>query len=112
MGDGSARITLRVSWPVCTSQTSCGGAETYLWFDPEKRTLETRREGIRISWFVTAGVLDADRTGRAEDEADRNSSENGWTAPAKATVVHVWAVARDDRGGIGWRAGKIRVGSL
>lgn len=105
------RLTLEVSWPLCTTEANCGGAETYLWFDPDKRTIEKRREGIRVSWFVTAGTLDADRTGRAEDEADTNSSQNGWTAPAEAGIVSLWIVARDDRGGVGWRAGKIRVGS-
>jgi hypothetical protein len=104
------RVTLEVSWPLCSKEANCGGAETYLWFDPDERTLKERREGIRVSWFVTAGTLDADRTGRAEDEADSNSSQNGWTAPADVGIVYLWIVVRDDRGGVGWRAGKIQVG--
>jgi hypothetical protein len=103
------RVTLEVTWPHCDTDTSCSGAESYLWFDPEKRTLERRHEGIRISWFVTAGDLDFDRTGRSEAEADENTSQNNWVAPNEAGVVSVWAVARDDRGGVGWRAGKVRV---
>jgi hypothetical protein len=102
-------VALEVSWPHCDAGLGCGGSESYLWFNPEKRTLETRREAIRISWFVTAGDLDADRTGRSESEADKNTSQNGWTAPNEAGVVSVWVVARDDRGGVGWRAGKLRV---
>jgi len=102
-------VAIVASWPDCSADESCGGAESYLWFNPEKRTLTVRREAIRVSWFVTAGSFDVDRTGRAEEEANTPSSENGWKAPSGAEDVWMWAVLRDDRGGVGWKAGRVRV---
>lgn len=103
------RVSLEISWPHCDTDASCSGAESYLWFDPEKRMIKTRRESIRISWFVTAGEFEFDRTGRSESESEENTSQNGFTAPNEPGDVSVWVVARDDRGGVGWRAGKLRV---
>ena len=98
------RITLRASWAVCAPEAAaCSGAESYASFDPVTQTVRARREGMRLSWFATAGVLDEDHTGR--DEADEATwSENAWTAPAATGLAHLWVVLRDDRGGVGWRA--------
>jgi hypothetical protein len=98
------RIPLRASWAACAPDaTTCTGAESYASFDPATQAVRARREGLRLSWFTTAGLLDEDHTGR--DEADEATwSDNAWTAPAGAGIAHLWVVLRDDRGGVGWRA--------
>jgi hypothetical protein len=88
----SARITLRASWP----DTS---AEHYVVFDPASRTVVDHREAMRVSWFVSDGVVDNDRTGRAEEEL-ATFTDNGWSAPADARTTHLFVVLRDARGGV------------
>jgi hypothetical protein len=127
------KVTLRASWAVCPSEAVCGdgvcgsdedvqgcpadcttpkgcsGAEPYLLFDPTARTLVTRREEIRVSWFATGGELAEDVVGRSADET-KNDVENAFTAPSKAGEVRLWLVIRDDRGGIGWQGWRLSVG--
>jgi len=128
----NATVTLRVAWPdcptapvcgdgLCTLDESeetcpgeclgargCGGAETYLLFDPVSQSLTTRREGMSAAWYRTGGILDEERTGRASDDA-APFSDNGWTAPEAPGSVLVWAVVRDDRGAAGWAALSVTV---
>lgn len=76
-----------------------GEAETYPALDVETQTLVDRREALRLSWFVTAGALESDVTGR--DEADmETTTSNRWTAPTAPGVTHLWLVLRDSRGGV------------
>ena len=89
-----ARVVLRASWPAAS-------AESYLAFDVPSQSVVTRREGLRVSWFASAGAFDSDVTGRREDETD-TFTENPWTAPSDATTVHLWRVLRDARGGATW----------
>lgn len=120
-----AEVTLRASFPACPTAPACGdgvcgidedataceqdckapkgcaGAEQYVVFDPESRTLATRRESIRISWFATGGKLQDDVVGRAADES-ANEIDNLWVAPTGRGPTRLWLVIRDDRGGIGW----------
>ena len=131
-----ARIELRVTWPSCptpgedacgdgvcgidetagdcpadcTAPTGCGGAETYLWFDPATRAFAPRRESIVVSWFATAGAFATARAGRDEAEATAaTDSANTWTAPAGAADVWMWIVLRDARGGVAWSSHRLRV---
>ncbi|MBX3219325.1 MAG: hypothetical protein KF795_02325 [Labilithrix sp.] len=124
----SARVELRVSWAACPREPVCGdglctagenqkscaadcrdeprgctGAETYLWANPATRNVEARREGVRVSWFSTAGVFAEEQTGRVEEDADGTDTSNEWTAPSERGPVRMWIVIRDDRGGVGWR---------
>jgi hypothetical protein len=90
-------VTLTVDWPE---------PEHYPLFDVETQTLTDRREAMRVSWFTTAGELAEERTGRSGDDPAL-TSDNQLTAPAQATTgattgIDVWAVLRDDRGGVGW----------
>jgi len=89
-----ATITLRLGW---TPES----AETYVRYDSTSRALITPREGLRVSWFATAGKYAHDRTGRTGDELDV-TSDDVWTAPlvSQPTPVHFWVVLRDDRGGV------------
>jgi hypothetical protein len=88
----------------CMQPKGCTGAETYAWFNPDSRVLETRHESIRVSWFATAGHFDNAVTGRDEDEFTSSSTDNGWTAPSTAGKVRVWLVVRDARGGQSFRS--------
>jgi hypothetical protein len=54
---------------------------------------------MRVSWFVTAGALDEEVTGRDEDDHGLTTATT-WQAPATRGVAHVWLVLRDSRGGV------------
>jgi hypothetical protein len=127
------QVTFKASWLICPADPACGdgvcsggedatscaddcgsaprgcGTESYVQFDPSTRAIVDRREGIRVSWFVTAGELAHDRSGHPEAEADLTETENTWTAPAEAGSVKLWLVVRDDRRGVGWSAYRIDV---
>jgi hypothetical protein len=92
----------------CAGAPGCGGAETYLRFDPGALALTERREAIRVAWFATAGGFDATGTGRAADDRE-DSSDNVWTAPEEPGAATIWVVLRDDRGGVAWRAVPVTV---
>lgn len=79
--------------------TGCTGQERYLWFDNRSRTLEVRRESMRLAWYATAGTYQDERTGVDEDAATTSSS-NVWTAPSQGNTA-LWVVLRDARGGVG-----------
>ncbi len=103
-----AHLTLRAEWPRCSGAGACGGAETYLSIDPTSKQIVTRRESMVASWYATEGAFDEDRDGRDEND-EATSVENGWTAPANPGAVHLWAVLRDARGGVGWGSYTIEV---
>jgi hypothetical protein len=83
----------------CTTPKGCGGAETFVVYDPESEKVETRRESLVVSWFATAGTFATERTGDTGPLGDDRASSNGWTAPSEG-LVRLWAVLRDDRGGV------------
>lgn len=93
----------------CAKPQGCGGAESYIWFDPQDPRLALRREGLRVSWFATAGQFDQEHTGQGEYDDDTTSSTNRWTAPNFAAEVTLWVVIRDDRGGSGWEQYRLRI---
>lgn len=92
----------------CSPSPSCAGAETYLLLDPVSRQLRIQRENIRVSWFVTGGELERDKSGRSSDELQRDA-QNQFTAPDKTGDYRLFAVIRDDRGGVGWVEQPLRV---
>lgn len=100
--EAGAEVELRVRWPACEAETSCGGAEWYPRFDPVVLDIVESREAMSVSWYATAGELDVARTGRESDDEAR-TSENTWIAPTSAGDVTLWIVLRDDRGGASWR---------
>lgn len=130
-----AAVELGVQWPACPRSAECGdgvctagenqvncaadcreaprgcaGAETYLWADPKARVTRERREGIRVSWYSTAGRFAEERSGRTEEDPDGTEAVNQWTAPLEPGLVRVWIVLRDDRGGVAWGEYAIEVG--
>lgn len=92
----------------CGGPPGCGGAETYLRFDPTTLALVTAREAIRVAWFATGGSFAAARTGRSPAEREA-ASDNVWTAPDDAGEHTLWFVVRDDRGGADWRELAVQV---
>ena len=88
----------------CMVPKGCTGAEPYALFNPDSRTLESRHESIRVSWFATGGRFENAVTGRDEDEFSLTSTDNTWTAPDAAGKVRVWLVVRDARGGQSFRS--------
>lgn len=75
----------------------------------------TARERLLLTWFVEAGETEVERTSfvageLALDEARRNL----WRLPRieayPADTARLVLVARDQRGGVGWRAARIGLG--
>jgi hypothetical protein len=102
------RLALRVEWPTCSGTAACGGAEAYVSIDPTSKQIVSRRESMVASWYATAGAVDEDSDGRAEDDP-ATYVVNGWTAPSTPSKVHLWVVLRDARGGVGWASYTIDV---
>ncbi|WAS91647.1 hypothetical protein [Nannocystis punicea] len=92
----------------CGGPLGCGGAETYLRFDPSTLELVSTREAIRVAWYATGGRYTAARTGRSPAEREA-FSDNAWTAPETAGDYTLWIVLRDDRGAADWRELAIHV---
>ncbi len=88
----NARLRLDASW-------AAADAETYAYYDRTAQTITTRRESMRVAWYVSAGSLDSAATGRDEDD-ERTTTSNVWTAPATPGSSLLWLVLRDSRGGV------------
>lgn len=129
-----ASYTLRASWRACPSVAECGdgicgagedaascdadcanphgctGAEPYVFLEPLSQELADRREGILLSWYVTAGKFANERTGVSEGDAPDTASVNVWAAPAAPGNAQLWIVIQDDRGGTSWISLGLEVG--
>jgi hypothetical protein len=92
----------------CTNPVTCTGAERYVNMDLATRALIVQHEAMRVSWFATAGSYDLDHTEREAGDMTP-SSDDGWTAPAASSVVHLWVVLRDDRAGVNWQSYALQV---
>ena len=83
-------------------------------------------EALTVSWFTTAGHLDGGRSLylppgctsplACADQLPETGADTTWFAPTADQAapvvdasgrVDLWAVIRDDRGGVGWRAGAL-----
>lgn len=96
-----AQLEIVASWPAAD-------AESYAYFDRAAQTITTRREAMRVAWHVSAGKLDTESTGCAEDDPTPSSS-NIWTAPSTPGNVKLWVVLRDSRGGSDFAAYDLKV---
>jgi hypothetical protein len=105
---------------------SADSAETFLVWNVVTLTLDMQRESLRVSWFATGGSFEHDVTGHAggavagdggvdaatsgAGQADvPTSTQNVWHAPETPGPVYLWAVLRDNRGGIDFAAFEIDV---
>ncbi|HTQ06858.1 MAG TPA: hypothetical protein VMI54_23535 [Polyangiaceae bacterium] len=124
--NAGSQVTLRATWPDCPLEPTCGdgicganedkndcpadctdphgcaGSEPYVYFDLNQRAVVDRREGMRVSWYSAGGSFEHDRTGQPEADAATSYTDNVWTAPNTPGDVYLWAVLRDDRGGVDW----------
>jgi hypothetical protein len=83
-------------------------------------------EALTVSWFTTAGHLDGGRSlylppgcdtpSACANQLPEDGADTTWFAPTQTQasgfvdgngLVRFWAVIRDDRGGVGWRAGSL-----
>ncbi len=87
-----AEVRLEVGW-------TKDDAETYPVFDLGAQAIVERREALRVSWFVTAGELGAEVTGRGESDPE-TATATTFRAPGVAGVAHLFIVLRDSRGGV------------
>ena len=86
-----------------------GSEETFPVFDPVSQALLDQQESLSLSWFVTAGTFEHDRTGLAAGDTATTTS-NRWTAPAQApATIYLWLVLRDSRGGTALKSYSIDV---
>jgi hypothetical protein len=93
----------------CSTPRGCGGAERYAIFDLGSQQTRLATEALSVSWYASDGEFDGPRTSglRAVGSSGEPGSENGWTAPRGAARVQLWAVVRDDRGGVAWLSGDV-----
>lgn len=129
-----SRVLLTASWPACPTSDVCGdgvcgadesqtlcpadcndatpsgcaGAERYVNYDTLAHRIIVSRETMSAAWFVTAGELDSDGTGREGTDL-ATATTDGLAVPATPGAIHGWVVLRDDRGGVGWRRFEIMV---
>lgn len=82
-----------------TATWSDASVEVFPVLDLQTGILVEQREAIQLSWYVTRGQLDMERTGRDPEEEAR-WSQNTWTTPTEPGPVHLWVVLRDSRGGV------------
>ncbi len=87
---------------------SADSGETFLVWDVVSQMLLQQRESLRVSWFATAGEFQHDVTGRTADDPT-TYTQDVWTAPNTPGPVHLWAVLRDDRGGVDFGSAEIDV---
>jgi len=63
---------------------------------------------MRVSWYVNAGTLDTQSTGRTEDDWEL-TAQNHWTAPEASGTFALWVVLRDSRGGVDFASYELAV---
>jgi hypothetical protein len=79
-------------------------------------TGEERRERLVFTWFVEAGETHYERTSFVEGVLPlERATANRWTLPSLAEhapdTAAMVLVVRDDRGGVGWRESRVRLGA-
>ena len=77
-----------------TSTFPPGSAETYTGFGGAALT-----ETITTSWFCTAGDFSVDRTSATQPHTVLRLTDR---LPAAGKIIDLWAVAHDERGGVGY----------
>jgi hypothetical protein len=73
------------------------------------------RERLVLTWFVEAGEARYERTSFVDGELPlERALRNGWTLPSlaehAAPEASLIVVARDERGGVGWRTARVALG--
>ena len=89
-------LTLELTEGRLTARWDPESREPFVRFDVASGQLEERSERLRISWFSTGSPLPTDVTEVPE------GNEASLEFPLEGRLTRVWAVLRDDRGGITW----------
>jgi hypothetical protein len=92
-------------------------AQTYQSPDPdnEGQRLASQVEELNVAWFTTHGTLEYSRTYYAQgitpdEELGTNTLDlTQGVEPEPGETITLWAVLRDDRGGISWRTWRFSV---
>ena len=90
------RVELEASW-------SADDVETYPYFDRALQALVNKREAMRVAWYVSAGKLELESSGRAETDSELTTN-NQLTIPSTPGPTKLWLVLRDSRGGVDFAA--------
>ncbi|MDB4968659.1 MAG: putative lipoprotein [Myxococcales bacterium] len=120
--DGNGVFTLAAgkdlaSWEIAANRAA----------DAAERKADGTYEALTVSWFTSAGHLDGGRSlylppgcndpAACAAELPEEGASTTWFAPTPAEAattteaggeIDFYAVIRDDRGGVGWRAGTLR----
>lgn len=68
------------------------------------------REALTFTWFVDAGSTDRTRSTYKDGvESLAKATKNEWYAPERARDARIFVVVRDQRGGVDWREGLVRL---
>ncbi len=89
-------LTLEVTEGRLLARWDPESRERFVRFDLATGRLEERDERLRIAWFSTGSALSADVTESLE------GSETSIDFPPQGQLTRVWAVLRDERGGVTW----------
>ena len=95
-----ADLVLTAAWPA-------GAVESYLYFDPDRQVLVTRREAMHLAWYATSGALPVDASAVGED--DPTTSVTTTWRTGEPGPAWLWLVLRDSRGGIATQTLALRV---
>jgi len=91
-------------------------------FQLYERPLASNLEGTEIvyertyiSWFITGGMLDEERSGNGstiDAILPDDPFEANWVPPPEGGDFTLWAVAHDVRGGVSWKVYEVTAGTL
>jgi len=77
---------------------------------PGQAQPDAELEALTFTWFVDAGTTERVRsTYRDGVESLTKASQTDWHAPDKAREVQMFVVVRDQRGGVDFREGRVRL---
>ena len=105
--DRAAELRVEIEWPGCPGSVEeldaagCNGAEPFVYYDQAESAIVERRESMRVAWYSSGGLFELDRTGRDPDEEERTSSNILRLDDAEGRV-DIYAILRDERGGVGF----------
>ena len=89
-----------------TGRVGDGSVETYDPIDDSGRTGVS--EQLRFSWFSTDGEFSELRTGTARPQTQWRNGDK-YTAPPETSLVQLWLVVQDERGGTDWQQYELKL---
>jgi hypothetical protein len=68
--------------------------------DPSHIMTKTVTETLQFFWYATAGKFGNDVTGEERPDTPLDTTQYGDSLSARAGLVDLWLVAREERGGV------------